>query len=192
MRPYNSTPSSRTAQVPGARRPGEHRRGAWKGRVPALRLRGRRAVPAQRQPWRGSNGALYIMVRHLMVRYIVSIRHFLTLYSVNKTLFDTIFVAAVYPSGGGCDFASPPLRAPGGGDGPWEQEGEARDQDHEAPVVVDLAVTPALKWAPRIHPYMRVLLMMRTIEWCAIYNGAPFTGALYSVNKTLFDAIYCQ
>ena len=35
------------------------------------------------------NGALYIMAHHLMVRYIVSIRHFLTLYSVNKTLFDT-------------------------------------------------------------------------------------------------------
>ena len=28
------------------------------------------------------------MVHHLMVRYIVSIRHFLTLHSVNKTLFD--------------------------------------------------------------------------------------------------------
>ena len=36
------------------------------------------------------NGALYIMVHHLMVRYIVSIRHFLTLYGVNKTLFDAI------------------------------------------------------------------------------------------------------
>ena len=36
------------------------------------------------------NGALYIMVHHLMVRYAVSIRHFLTLYIVNKILFDTI------------------------------------------------------------------------------------------------------
>ena len=30
------------------------------------------------------------MVHHLMVRYMVSIRHFLTLHSVNKTLFETI------------------------------------------------------------------------------------------------------
>ena len=30
----------------------------------------------------------YIMVHHLMVRYIVSIRHFLTLYNVKKILFD--------------------------------------------------------------------------------------------------------
>ena len=39
------------------------------------------------------NGALYIMVHHLMVRYIVSIRHFLTVYSVNKIHFLTHIVS---------------------------------------------------------------------------------------------------
>ena len=49
-------------------------------------------APFNGAPFNGApfNGALYIMVHHLMVRYIVSIRHFLTLYSVNKTLFDAI------------------------------------------------------------------------------------------------------
>ena len=58
-------------------------------------------------PYNGApfNGALYIMAHHLMLRYIVSPfngapfngallskRHFLTVYSVNKTLFETIHV----------------------------------------------------------------------------------------------------
>ena len=57
----------------------------------------------------------------------LSIRHFLTLRSVNKTLFDAI-------------------------------------------------LTPA-------H------VKLVSIRWCAIYNGAPFNGALYSVTKILFGTM---
>ena len=38
------------------------------------------------------NGALYIMGHHLMVRFIVSRRHFLTLHKVCHTFFDTTYI----------------------------------------------------------------------------------------------------
>ena len=63
------------------------------GDLAELRLERRDALLELRDLRRGlamtRRCALYIMVRHLMVHYIVSIRHFLTLCSVNKTLFDT-------------------------------------------------------------------------------------------------------
>ena len=44
-----------------------------------------------------SPAALPRVDHHLMVHYIVSIRYFLTLYSVNKTLFDTIWRRRAWP-----------------------------------------------------------------------------------------------